>query len=316
MTEPVVRTRRRWVTVVLAVVAVPFALLTASRLLGIDVDREVLAALALTPYAAVGVLVLAVVTLVLRRWWTGAVAGLLAVTLTVLVAPRLFAADQPQVSGQRLRILAANLYTGQADPTALVNLVRDNKVDVVSLVELTSREVAALGTAGMFALLPYRVLHPGPGNTGSGLASKYPLTELALSGASTAKEPSAQLTIGTANVEIVAAHPVAPTWSVPMWRSQFADLPKADSATLRIVAGDFNATLDTPELRKLLDSGYVDAADQRGDGLLPTWPDGLFPPPVTLDHVLADHRIAVTGFRVFDVPGSDHDAVYAELTLP
>jgi endonuclease/exonuclease/phosphatase family metal-dependent hydrolase len=37
---------------------------------------------------------------------------------------------------------------------------------------------------------------------------------------------------------------------------------------------------------------------------------------VTLDHVLADHRIAVTGFRVFDVPGSDHDAVYAELTLP
>jgi endonuclease/exonuclease/phosphatase (EEP) superfamily protein YafD len=304
------------VTVLLGVLVVPFALLTALRLLGIDGDRHTLAALALTPYAAVGALVLGAVTLTLGRWWTGAITLLLAVTLMAVVMPRLFTAEQPNVSGPRLRVLAANLDTGLADPGKLVNLVRDNKVDAVSLVELTPQEVTALDKAGLFALLPYRVLHAGPGNTGSGLASKFPLTALALSGSSDDKEPSARLSLGGKDIELVAAHPVAPTWSESLWRKQFADLPKADPAAVRIVAGDFNATLDTGELRRLLGTGYADAADQCGDGLLATWPDGVFPPPVTLDHVLVDSRIAVTGFQVFDVPGSDHNAVYAELTLP
>ena len=40
----------------------------------------------------------------------------------------------------------------------------------------------------------------------------------------------------------------------------------------RILAGDFNATLDHPELRAVLDRGYVDAADAASGGLKPTWP--------------------------------------------
>jgi endonuclease/exonuclease/phosphatase family metal-dependent hydrolase len=80
--------------------------------------------------------------------------------------------------------------------------------------------------------------------------------------------------------------------------------------------GDFNATLDHATLRGLLYSGYHDAAESRGEGLIATWPSGAFPPPVTIDHVLVDRRIAVTGFKVFDVPGPDHHAVYAELIVP
>jgi endonuclease/exonuclease/phosphatase (EEP) superfamily protein YafD len=307
---------RRWVTVLLGVLVLPFALLTVLRLVGISGDRHILAALALTPYAALGALVLAGLALVLGRWRTGALAMLLAVALMAVVIPRLFTAAQPNVSGPRLRVLAANLDTGLADAGKLTGLVRDNKIDAVSLVELTPQEVTALDKAGLFALLPYRVLHAGPGNTGAGLASKYPLTALTLSGSSDDKEPSARLSLDGKDVELVAAHPVAPTWSESLWRKQFADLPKPDALPVRIVAGDFNATLDTVELRKLLKTGYTDAADQTGDGLRATWPDGVLPPPVTLDHVLVDKRIAVTGFGVLDVPGSDHDAVYAELTLP
>jgi endonuclease/exonuclease/phosphatase family metal-dependent hydrolase len=84
----------------------------------------------------------------------------------------------------------------------------------------------------------------------------------------------------------------------------------------RILAGDFNATLDHATLRGPLDSGYADAAEQRGDGLVATWQDAGFPPPVAIDHVLVDRRVAVTDYRVFDMPGSDHHAIYAELMLP
>jgi endonuclease/exonuclease/phosphatase family metal-dependent hydrolase len=37
---------------------------------------------------------------------------------------------------------------------------------------------------------------------------------------------------------------------------------------------------------------------------------------VTIDHVVVDSRVSVTGYEVFDLPGSDHRAVFAQLTLP
>ena len=67
----------------------------------------------------------------------------------------------------------------------------------------------------------------------------------------------------------------------------------------------------------MLDTGYEDAAAEAGAGLTPTWPSGrLFPPPVTIDHVLADARCRVARVTVHDLPGSDHRAVLAELVLP
>ena len=67
----------------------------------------------------------------------------------------------------------------------------------------------------------------------------------------------------------------------------------------------------------MVDSGYEDAAAETGTGLRATWPAGRrFPPPVTIDHVLADARCGVRSARVLDVPRSDHRAVLAELELP
>ena len=64
---------------------------------------------------------------------------------------------------------------------------------------------------------------------------------------------------------------------------------------MRGLAGDFNATLDHAELRRVLDRGYRDAAEQAGVALRPTWPTGkrILPTLVTIDHVLADRRVQV-----------------------
>ena len=85
-----------------------------------------------------------------------------------------------------------------------------------------------------------------------------------------------------------------------------------------ILVGDYNATPDHAQFRRLLRLGYVDAASQVGHGLVPTWgPEprsglALF----TVDHVLVDPRCAVLATSVHVVPGSDHRALYARFRLP
>jgi endonuclease/exonuclease/phosphatase family metal-dependent hydrolase len=87
---------------------------------------------------------------------------------------------------------------------------------------------------------------------------------------------------------------------------------------VRVLLGDFNATLDHGGLRELIATGYRDAAEVTGQGLVGTWGpyDGDRIPPVVIDHVLADRRIGVRRFAVHGIPGGDHRAIVAELTLP
>ncbi|SFP53496.1 Uncharacterized conserved protein YafD, endonuclease/exonuclease/phosphatase (EEP) superfamily [Amycolatopsis arida] len=301
------------VDVVLLVVAVPFAGLVLLRLAGIDGNRHTAAALALTPYAAVAGLVLSGLAMALRRWWVGAPVLLLAVVLVLVVLPRAVPAGRPDPGGPELRVLSANLFLGRADPRRVVELVREHDVDVLVLLEAHAAAVRGLTEAGLFTLLPERVHRAG-----SALLSRYPLTELALAEPSTLGQPSARVRLpgGTA-VEVVAVHSRPPVEAFDTWRAELGRLPAADpDGPPRILAGDFNATLDHAALRRVLAGGYRDAGAERGKGLMPTWPGRWFPPPVTIDHVLVDSRVAVREYRVRPLPGGDHDAVYARLALP
>lgn len=296
---------------------VPFAVLTALRLVGYDGNTYTIAALALTPYAGIATLVLGVLALGLRRWWTAVVALVLTCTIASMVLPRAFANEQKALGGKHVRVLASNLLGGQADPAVIVGYVKEHQVDVLSLTELTPESITGLERAGLFDLLPYHVLHPAEWAYGSGLVSKYPLTPLKLSGDSDDKQPSASVDLGGGvRIEIVAVHPAAPMWDRHAWVDEAKDLPYADAEhDIRILAGDFNASFDHSLFRELLTRGYVDAADQLGKALQGTWTNGMVP-PVPIDHVLADKRTAIADFKVLETPGSDHDAVYAEVVLP
>ncbi|MCK2220155.1 hypothetical protein MF672_041115 [Actinomadura sp. ATCC 31491] len=102
------------------------------------------------------------------------------------------------------------------------------------------------------------------------------------------------------------------------WDTALGSLPPpTPSGAVRVLAGDFNASLDHRAFRELLERGYVDAAAQAGKGLVPTWPNFRpVPPIIAIDHVLADERVAVNEVEFADVPGTDHRAVFAELRLP
>jgi endonuclease/exonuclease/phosphatase (EEP) superfamily protein YafD len=314
--ETRVRRKNPLVTALLVVPLVLLAAQVALRLIGYDGDWYTLVALSLTPFVAAAGVLLGGLALALRRWWVGGIALVLAVVLAVLVLPRLSASDQRDVRGKTLRVLASNLLYGQADPKAVVDLVREQRIDVLNLVELTPRAVDGLTAAGLFQALPYRVLHPAPGAFGSGIVSRFPLKEVNLTGDSAAKQPGAQADLGDGVVaEIVAVHPISPDVDTPQWEREIKDLSRAAGEHgLRILAGDFNATLDHAAFRTVLSRGYNDAAEEHGSGLTPTWPSSS--PVVTIDHVVVDNRAAVEDYRVFDVAGSDHRAVFAEVRLP
>lgn len=301
-----------------AVLAALFAVFAAMRLFGVDGGRLASSLIALTPYWVGCGLVLAVLTLALRHWVIGGIVLVLALAVGGVVVPRAFSSAQPDVHGRTLHVMSSNMYFGEADPATVVRLVRENQVDVLNLLELTPQAVDALAAAGLFDLLPHRILEPARRGAGSGLLSRYPLTELTLAGPSGFAQPSARVDLGGGVVvEVVAVHPTAGVADADAWKSEIAGLPHPDpGGAVRVLAGDFNATLDHATLRELIDTGYTDAGSALGDGFTATWPSKPLPPPVTIDHVLVDARAAVTGYRVFPMPNSDHKAVVAVITLP
>ncbi|MFC6567067.1 endonuclease/exonuclease/phosphatase family protein [Actinoplanes utahensis] len=218
-----------------------------------------------------------------------------------------------------MRVLPVDMLHGGADPARIVRLVRDGDVAVLAVQEFTPQGEAALAVAGIGDLLPYRHLSPEPEAGGSGLYSRHPM--LAVSSRRNAggfQQASATIQpAGAPAVQVVSVHPLAPAGPDMLagWAADLRDQPPAGGdGPLRILLGDFNATLDHAELRRLIGTGYRDAADA---GLVPSRParDG-FSGLVTIDHVLADERIGVRAAEVHTVTDSDHRAVLATLTLP
>ena len=300
---------------------VPIGAWVVVRLFGLERGFPMVPLVAFTPLVVVGAVAVIAVAALLRQRAAAAVAAVLAVVLVVLVAPRALGGPIRRRAGPRLRVLSANMHFGIGSAGGLVALVRRMRADVLSRPGAHAsarararRRGARRAAAGAGDRAPSRA---GPG---IGLYARIPLTPGRSRGAA---EP--------ARGRLGAAAPAGRRWSsmavhvtppnrhqVAVWRADLRAVPRATpGGRLRILAGDFNATLDHAELRRLLDSGYVDAADEVGAGLRATWPDDRrLPPPVTIDHVLADARAGVREFSVHPIPGTDHRAVFAELVLP
>jgi endonuclease/exonuclease/phosphatase (EEP) superfamily protein YafD len=272
---------------------------------------------------AVVAVVLALVTIGMRRAWPFPVALLVVLGLGVsMLAPRLMA-DPVPTGGEPLKVLSFNIYTGNADVDALADTIRRERPDVVSLPEGGQRYLdrltpkiadlgytskASVGTHsqdvnGVIALAAPR-LGDVTFRTGR-IAEDSPFPYVEVSGGD------------MGDLTFVAFHSMAPTaGEVPQWRTDIAgagDWCRTGKPT--VVAGDFNATLDHSVLREAMaDCG--DAASQRGAALRPTWPTWM-PSWVgtEIDHVFSSTGTAES-YAVLDLPGSDHRAVLTTLRIP
>lgn len=298
-------------------VVVPVLAWVPIRLLGLEREYPLVALMAFTPYVAVLALFACGIAVALRNWAAGLLAGLAAVLLLATIVPRTIAGDVADASGHRtFTVLSANVHRGTADPGVLIAMVDRLDPDLLSIQELTPRYARTLRRAGLHRLLPETVLSLRGGASGAGLYSRLPLTRLPERAPFGFRLPRAQAELpGGGRIRVVGVHPYPPKRNhVGVWRAALRSLPSAGRGSPWVLAGDFNATLDQAELRDVLGRGYRDAGDVTGKGLLPTWPASWgFPPYVTIDHVLADSRLGIADYGVWNLPGSDHNVVWAVL---
>ena len=261
--------------------------------------------------------------LLLRGAGPAAASAVAGAALTAAVGPRAVPSRQPPAAGPVLRVLTANLLVGRAGVEAVAELVCRKHADVLFVQELTGEAAARLQRAGLGDLLPHRVTEPVPHGERGSIYARYPLRGGPVAALWSATRCTARLDLPSGEfVQLACIHPAPPKppWSpgaTARWRGQLSALP-APGDSPRILAGDFNATLDHAQFRRLLRRGYVDAASQAGNGLSLTWgprPDRRLT-LLAIDHVLIDRRCAVLATSAHWLTGSDHRALYAELRLP
>jgi hypothetical protein len=313
------RHRRRVATTA----ALPWAVWALVRVMGAERGFPLVPVVSFTPYAAASAVLPLALAVRTRSVAGGALSAAAGLALGSTVLSRAGGRPAPLPAGPRVRVASVSLRKGLVAADPVIDLVRRHDVDVLSVQELTPSAEAALRGAGIGKLLPSG--HVIPARHGSiPSASGAVWTRLTVLDRASSpggfEQPTVRLEVdGGPDLELTAVHstpPVTPA-SVQAWHRDLTDLPHPDAGVLRVLAGDFNATVHHAALRGVLDRGYVDAARAVGRALAWTWrPLRLRFPRLAVDHVLVDPRIGVAQVELVPVAGSDHRAVVADLVLP
>ena len=239
-------------------------------------------------------------------------------------AMRAFATANPNPIDDYARVMTCNVYKGAADAEAIVETVRDERVEVLALQETTADFVARLEEAGIGLYLPYSKVSSSDGVYGNGLWSVTPLGNVAddevHSSASAMPAGTVMFGDGKTAIRFVSVHTTAPVpkyWG--LWRKSIDELGMMKSRTDQryVFMGDFNATFDHAPFREFLGERFEDAARQTGRGLTFTWPADKSPIPrfAGIDHVVVDRGIVAGRVETKVIAGSDHAALLATIAV-
>jgi endonuclease/exonuclease/phosphatase (EEP) superfamily protein YafD len=298
-----------------------FFLYAFVRVFGLERTWLGYTAIAFTPYVAAASILPPLVAAVTRRKRAAILGLITSFALGSVLLPRAVGHPDP-VRGPVVHVMSLNMKFGGADPATVMKLAQQHRVDVLALQEYTPQADNSLSQQGLSTLLPYSIREPRPTAAGSAIYSRFPLSDTGfivgsnyfLQAYATVHVPGAQ------PILMRSVHPVAPATpgTTGGWRATLLAEPDATPhGPVQMLVGDFNASLDHALLRRLIDTGYRDAASRLGDGLVTTWPyDGTLLPRVTLDHLLADPRIGISAFQATTVDGSDHRAIFVTITVP
>jgi endonuclease/exonuclease/phosphatase family metal-dependent hydrolase len=325
---------RRYTALVLALaLALPVAVLSLFRALPLEWPTPVVQLLAFTPWVVLPAALAAVLALLSRRKWLGLFASAVLLAQLFWLFPLDFgrAAERP-ADAVELRTMSMNSEYGQADAAEIVRLVKENGVKLLAVQEHSAGLEAGLADAGMDKLLPHRLSSPTDDAAGSAVYSAFPLEMVGLVPDTPFQIPTVRVSATSGDLsavfEVTNVHTLPPVDSrIAQWRHDLAAVGRVGARPgHRVLMGDFNASYDHLEFRRLLDAPLdaspdgrklVDAGIASGNRLVPTWPmEGMNVPGVVLDHVVTTPDVSSSAYSVHRVRGSDHAAVIVTLAVP
>jgi endonuclease/exonuclease/phosphatase (EEP) superfamily protein YafD len=249
---------------------------------------------------------------------------LLAGAWRIGVAPRkpLIADMQDRETG--MRVVGANLLCYNRRPQDAAQAIAGENAEVIITIETAPEMLDQLQRT----MREHRLEGIGTGDRGEMVALwvrrdiKSRPFQLRLNEATTL--PGTVLEIDGQDLHIVGVHLFAPVSrsTAEVWQQELEALRVWVVSQPRdfILIGDYNAALNHPGMRQLLDVS-TDAASSTGRPMLRTWPArgfrhgrGRCVPVFGLDHALLGGRIVATGLSTKLYPGADHLALHLGIT--
>ncbi len=272
---------------------------------------------------------IAVAAAVIERQWALAIEGsALTGAGLATVLPRLVAAGVPAwvADAPSVIVTSANVFVGNRTMQRTASQLLDTDADVIVLNEASDQFMACFDAAGGATQMPYRVIdHEASPDYRTVVAARLPLE--AGSGVFVAgplRLVCARVNVGGSPTSFVGLHLRAAVErrGHSRWLAETAML--ADMVRLRhprvVIAGDFNGTLDRPQIRELVRNGFADAHTTLGRGLLPSLKPAATGPLSWLALLRVDHLLAGPGTRPVSIRnlrmhGSDHHALVAKVAI-
>lgn len=219
-------------------------------------------------------------------------------------------------STDRLRILLANVLVDNPDHERLIQLIDQERPDVLALVEVSTDWLADL--AVLRRAYPHGISVPD-GAKGLALWSRRPLTSSDGPTRPTADGwPFLHATLRFAgqDLDLWLVHPASPLRRRHYERRGYPELRAIAERVGRIsgprlVVGDLNTTDGSPYFAEFLRvSGLRDS--RLGFGSQPSWPTWS-PYRIAIDHALPSRDLAIVQRRLGSMIGSDHRPLILEL---
>jgi endonuclease/exonuclease/phosphatase (EEP) superfamily protein YafD len=216
------------------------------------------------------------------------------------------------------RVLLANVNAANRDYPKMRRAILKYEPDFIVLLEVTPWLLERL--TEFDGRYPHRAVAPREDNFGIALLGRQPFlrTEIMQFGAAELPSITAEIAVGERRLILVGTHPLPPV------SAEAAQNRNEQLAALALFArqawhpllllGDLNVSPWSPYFARLLtDSGLRDSAD--GPGILPSWPVGLAPLWIPIDHALYSDGVEILRRETGPTLGSDHYPVIVDFYL-
>ncbi len=158
--------------------------------------------------------------------------------------------------------MSLNSEYGEADAAIIVNLVRDNGIQLLTIQEHTQGLEDRLTSAGMEDVLPNRVSEPNDDASGGAVYSVFPLEPDGLLPDTPFRIDVTRVLVShpesgaKASLNLSNVHALPPVDErIDQWRSDLGKIARqASESGNHLLMGDYNATYDHSEFRALLDT--------------------------------------------------------------